>query len=97
MVIGVLSIEIHIPYKESIKEKRNRIRSIKDRVRKKFNVSVAEVDSESELLGSATIAVVAVSNSSDYLNSVLSNVFNLIERGYSDIITSYKTDFIIYE
>ena len=93
MVIGVLSIEVTVPCRETIKERRNRIRSIKESVRKKFNVGVSEVEQGVR----SVIAVVAVSNETNYLNSVLSNLFNHVEKSNSDIIISYKTDFFMHE
>ncbi len=44
MFIGVCTIEIHVPDSGSLKAKRHSLRSLKDRIRNKFNVSVAEVD-----------------------------------------------------
>lgn len=44
MIIGLLSIEIFLPYSRSLKEKRQVIRAFKERVRRKFNVAAAEVD-----------------------------------------------------
>jgi len=97
MFIGVLSIDLSIPFRETIKERRNILRSIKDMVRKKFNVSVSEVTDGEEITPRAKIAVAAVSSDSGYLQSVLSNVFNLIESFHSDKIVSYKTDYLNYE
>jgi uncharacterized protein YlxP (DUF503 family) len=97
MVIGVLSVELSIPYQETIKERRNVLRSIKDMIRKKFNVSVAEVTEGDEVTNRAKLAVTAVSGDSSYLQSVLSNVMNLIEDYHPDKILSAKTDFLQYE
>jgi len=44
MIIGFLSLEIHIPYSHSLKEKRKRLNSFKERVKKKYNVAIAELD-----------------------------------------------------
>jgi len=44
MVIGFLSLEIYLPYAHSLKEKRKTIVSLKDRVKKKYNVAFAELD-----------------------------------------------------
>ena len=44
MVIGFLSLEIYLPYSHSLKEKRKTIVSLKDRVKKKYNVAFAELD-----------------------------------------------------
>ncbi len=97
MVIGVLSIDLSIPFQETIKERRNVLRSIKDMVRKKFNVSISEITETEDVTPRAKIAVAAVSGDSGYLQSILANVFNLIENFHPEKIVSYKTDFLMYE
>ncbi|MFC2163879.1 DUF503 domain-containing protein [Acidobacteriota bacterium] len=44
MIIGYLSLEIYLPYSHSLKEKRKRLSAIKDRLRKKYNVALAELE-----------------------------------------------------
>jgi uncharacterized protein YlxP (DUF503 family) len=44
MIIGLLTLEIYIPYSHSLKEKRKSLNKIKDRVKNKFNVAIAELD-----------------------------------------------------
>jgi len=44
MFIGFLNLEIYIPYSHSLKEKRKCIKSIRDRIQKKYNVAIAELD-----------------------------------------------------
>jgi uncharacterized protein YlxP (DUF503 family) len=44
MIIGLLTLEIYIPYSHSLKEKRKTLNKIKDRLKKKFNVAFAELD-----------------------------------------------------
>ncbi len=44
MIIGLLTLEIYIPYSHSLKEKRKSLKKIKDRVKNKFNVAYAELD-----------------------------------------------------
>ncbi len=97
MIIGVLSIELLIPYRESIKERRNVLRSIKDMVRKKFNVSISEITESEEVSPRARVAVAAVSGDSGHVQSVLSNVFNLIENFHPEKVVSYKTDLLIHD
>ncbi len=43
-VIGVLTLDIHVEESHSLKEKRHVVKSLKDRLRERFNVSVAEID-----------------------------------------------------
>jgi hypothetical protein len=42
--IGVLTLDIHVEQSHSLKEKRHVVKSLKDRLRERFNVSVAEID-----------------------------------------------------
>ncbi|MBZ0264185.1 DUF503 domain-containing protein [bacterium] len=58
--IGLLELELSIPESASLKDKRKVIRSFKDRVRNKLNVSIAEVGQQ-EVWNRAHIAVVTVS------------------------------------
>ncbi|MEJ5285255.1 MAG: DUF503 domain-containing protein [Brevinematia bacterium] len=97
MVVGILMIDLIIPYQETIKERRNIIRSLKDMIRKKFNVSVSEVTDTEEVNSRAQLAVAAVSNDSSYLQSILENVYNLVDSFHGDKIVSYKTELIQYE
>ena len=59
MVVGLLSVELHIGGARSLKEKRFVLRGLKDRLRGSFNVSVAEVEFQ-DLWQRAGLAVVAV-------------------------------------
>lgn len=60
-VIGVLTFEIHVEDSHSLKDKRHVVKSLKDRLRERFNVSVAEIDGL-DSWQRATVAVATVSN-----------------------------------
>lgn len=60
-VIGVLTLEIYVAESHSLKEKRHVVKSLKDRLRDRFNVSVAEID-HLDSWHSSVIAVVTVAN-----------------------------------
>lgn len=77
MFIGVCTIDLHIPGSGSLKAKRHSLRSLKDRIRNSFNVSVAEVSGH-DLWQKASIAVAAVSNDKAHLNRTLDYVLNKI-------------------
>jgi uncharacterized protein YlxP (DUF503 family) len=66
MPVAQLTFEIRIEHAQSLKDHRQVVRSLKDKLRQGFNVSVAEMD-EAVLWQSATIAVVAISRSRAYL------------------------------
>lgn len=79
MVVGICSVEIHIPESNSLKRKRQFLRRIKDRVKNRFNVSIAEVENN-ELWQRATLGVAAVANDGKFLNQLLSQVVELLNR-----------------
>ncbi len=72
-MIVFLTLELRIEAAQSLKDKRQVVRSLKDRLRASFNVAVAELDS-SDLWNRATIGVVSVSDSRDYLDGLMKNV-----------------------
>ena len=78
MNIGVCLIELEIQASGSLKEKRRVIKSILDRVKNKFNVSIAEVDNNN-LWNLATIGVVCISNEGKHSHQVLSKVTTFIQ------------------
>ena len=71
--IAFLTLELHIEAAQSLKDKRQVVRSLKDRLRGSFNVSVAELEASS-LWNRATIGVVSISDSRDYLDGLMKNV-----------------------
>lgn len=72
-VVGVLTFELRIEHAHSLKEKRHVVKSLKDRLRVKFNVSVAEID-DMDLHNSAVLAVATVSPSRPFAEKVLQSV-----------------------
>ncbi len=79
MPIAQLTLEISIEHAQSIKDRRQVVRSLKDKLRQGFNISVAELD-EATLWNRATIGIVAISNSRDYLQGQLAEVESAAER-----------------
>lgn len=79
MPVAQLTLELRIEHAQSLKDRRQVVRSIKDQLRQGFNVSVAEMD---EAVGwqSATIGVVAVSRSRDYLHGLVEEVERAARR-----------------
>ena len=73
MPIAYLTIELRIEGAHSLKDKRQVLRSMKDKLRSRFNVSVAELDA-TDLWQRATVGVVSISGSQDYLQGLMQNV-----------------------
>lgn len=77
MTVGVCTIEIFLPDGHSLKAKRQVLLSLKDRLREKFNLSVAEVGDQ-DLWQKAMLGLACVANESAYVNQVLEQSLNLI-------------------
>lgn len=73
MPVAVLTLELRIEGARSLKDKRQVVRSLKDKLRQGFNVSVAELD-QTELWQRATLGVVSISSSRDYLAGLMQQV-----------------------
>jgi uncharacterized protein len=79
MPIAFLTLELHIEAAQSLKDRRQVVRSLKDRLRTSFNVAIAELDA-AELWNRATIGVVSISPSRDYLDGLMKNVESAATR-----------------
>jgi hypothetical protein len=91
MVVGLANIDIHIPESGSLKSKRHFLKGIKDRLRNKFNVSVAEVG-HNDLWQRTTIGVSVVANDKKFANRVLSQVVEHINRENEVQILDYSIE-----
>jgi uncharacterized protein YlxP (DUF503 family) len=78
VVVGLCTIELFIADSHSLKDKRQVLLSLKDRLRQKFNLSVAEVGAQ-DLWQKAVLAVACVANEGRYVNQVLDQALNLIQ------------------
>jgi hypothetical protein len=87
MPIAFLTLDLHIEAALSLKDKRQVLRSLKDRLRTSFNVSVAELE-PCALWNRATIGVVGISDSRDYLDGLMKNV----ERHATRIANNHGAD-----
>jgi len=79
MPIAYLTLELRIEHAHSLKDKRQVLRSVKDRLRNSFNISVAEIDG-TDLWQRATLGVVSISDSRHYLEGLMRNVEREVVR-----------------
>ena len=79
MPVAQLTLELRIEHAQSLKDRRQVVRSLKDQLRQSFNISVAELD-ESVTWQSATIGAAAISNSRDYLHKLMEEVERVARR-----------------
>jgi uncharacterized protein YlxP (DUF503 family) len=93
MVIGLLRVEIHYPESGSLKTKRFTLKSLTDRLRRRFNVSVAEVEYQ-DLWQRSVLAVVTVNTDRAHADSTLSRILDLMEREGDLQVTGVQTEFL---
>ena len=79
MPIATLTIDLGIEHAQSLKDRRQLVRSLKDKLRQGFNVSVAELD-EVALWNRATLGIAAIHSSRDYLDGQLREVEDAVNR-----------------
>ncbi len=84
-------MDIHIPDSGSLKSKRFVLKSLKDRVHNKFNVSIAEVDSN-DLWQRSSLGVAVVANDSSHAHKVLEKVAAFTESTPEIEILDYKIE-----
>lgn len=77
MIVGICRIELFIPDSRSLKQKRQVMKALKDRIKSRFNASIAEVD-YLDLWQRATLGVAIVSNETQYIERTVAHILNLI-------------------
>ena len=77
MIVGVCTVELFLSDSHSLKDKRQVLLSLKDRLREKFNLSVAEVDGQ-DLWQKAVLGLACVANEGRHCNQVLDQAINMI-------------------
>jgi len=93
VTIGLLQVELSIPEARSLKGKRRVLKSIKDRARSKFNISIAEID-DHDVWDRAVLAACCVSNKAKFCNQTLSKVVNLIDADHESELCDYRIEML---
>jgi uncharacterized protein YlxP (DUF503 family) len=91
LIVGTCTVSFHIPGSGSLKSKRLVLKSLKDRIRQRFNVSVAEVD-HWDLWQRSTLGVAVVSRDGRFADSVIAKVLDLLEAEADISIIDIQTD-----
>lgn len=84
---------MHFPSAGSLKAKRQLLKSLKDRVRNKFNVSVAEIDGQ-DLWQRGTLGIAIIATDKAFANSVLSKVSDLVNTQPEIVITDIRMEWL---
>jgi len=94
MNIGACRVRLRLPENESLKGKRQISKSIIERVKNRYNVSIAEVDNQ-DLWQLVTLGITCVSTSAPHANEVLSKVVDFIQKSRFDVeMIDYEVEII---
>lgn len=93
MAVGLLTFTLYIPGARSLKDKRRVVRSLKDRLHRSFNVSVAEIDYH-DRHGRTELGVAVVSNSDYHCREVLEKVLAYCRRPGDAELTHHELELI---
>lgn len=93
MPVGLLTLELHIPDAHSLKDKRQIVRSLKDRLRKRFNVAVAEMEYQ-DVWQRAIIGVVTLSTAEQHVEESLQLVLQEADRELGRMLVNHVVDFL---
>ena len=93
MPVGLLRLEIHMPEAHSLKDKRQVLRSLKDRLRGRYNVAVAELEHQ-DLWQRATIGVVTLADQPGFVEHALEEVLRDSENLLGRVLVDHQIEFL---
>lgn len=93
MTIGLLEIDLTVPGAQSLKDKRRVVKSLKERLRNRYNCSVAEVEFM-DTWTRARLAVCVVSNESRHANSQLNEIVQFVARHSGAELRDYRIEML---
>ena len=91
MIIGSCKIYLEAEWVFSLKDKRMIVKSLVEKIRHKFNVSVAEVENN-DIHKSIVIGIACVTNETPHADSIINNVINFIENNTDAVIVDVITE-----
>jgi uncharacterized protein len=93
MPVGLLTLELHIAEAHSLKDKRQVLRSLKEKLRANFNVAVAELDFE-DTWQRSVVGVVTLSNEEQHVEQSLQQVLAEADKILGPLIVSHAVDLL---
>jgi len=93
VTVGLCLVEMHLAGCHSLKEKRRVLRHLKDRLRSKFNLSVAELEHQ-DLWQRATLGVVSIAASREPVESCFQQVRAILEAEVPGEIASFHLEYL---
>ena len=91
-LVGLLTIELYFQDSQSLKEKRRRLSSLKERLKKRFNISLAEIDFQ-DTWQRALLAAACVCNDGRQIESTFAHVLDALQADPRMELISHKITF----
>jgi uncharacterized protein YlxP (DUF503 family) len=93
MTVGLLTLELHIPQAQSLKDKRQIVRSLKDKLRGHFNVAVSELEYH-DAWQRSVVGIVTLSNEQQHVEESLQKVLAEADRILGPVLISHTVEMI---
>jgi uncharacterized protein YlxP (DUF503 family) len=93
MNVGLCVVEIHLPSSHSLKDKRRVLKGLKDRLRGRFNVSMAEIDHQ-DLWQRAALGIVSISDARQPLESCFAQIRRIVESEPAADLVSFEVEYL---
>lgn len=94
MTIGLLTLDIHLPQSRSLKDKRQVVRSVKERLRSRHNVAVSELEDGADLWQRAAVAIVSIASRRDPLEVLFETIVREVEGQIPGHLTETGREFL---
>ena len=91
--IAILLVELHIPAAQSLKDKRRVIKSLKDRIRSRHNVSIAELG-ELDKWQYAVCGIAMIGNEQKFLDQTIQSILDFIESQPEILSMNKRLEFL---
>jgi uncharacterized protein len=91
--VAVGTVEVHLPGVGSLKGKRHALKGLKDKLRQRFEISVAEVDHQ-DSWQRATLALACVSGDSRHANEVISKAMDFVEQNVDGYVVGVQVEIL---
>ena len=93
MIIGILQLDFSIPEARSLKEKRRAIKSVKDRIAHRWNVSVAETGDQ-DVWTRSVFGVAMVGSDHGYVEGALKKIVDFSREATDIVLDEFRIDFL---
>lgn len=93
MIIGTAKIYLYASWVHSLKEKRMIVKSLVDKVKHRYNISIAEIENQ-DVHQTVVLGIACVSNNTRHANSMIQNVVEYIEDNTEALVEKIEIEIL---